>query len=346
MKEVYGIVDLKDNLVKSKPEIRVRVDREKAALLGLSTSDISYTLKAAIGGYKLGVYREGDEEYDIIARLSEDRRQSVADIANLLVPNSNGDPVPLSEIAQVETGTGYGSIKRKDGKRVITVSAGVEGRNSADALQEIMQKVAKIELPNGYGIKYSGEQEEQQKATAFLEKAFIVALFMIALVLVTQFNSIRQSGIVLTSVVLSLSGVLMGLLIMRMPFGIIMTGVGVISLAGVVVNNAIVLIDYANQLRASGMEPDEAIRTAGRTRLRPVLLTAVTTILGMLPMATGVSFSFRRLAWEIGSETAEWWSSMAVAIIFGLSFATVLTLIVVPVLYSYASTGIFRRKKA
>jgi len=146
--------------------------------------------------------------------------------------------------------------------------------------------------------------------------------------------------------VLSLSGVLMGLLIMRMPFGIIMTGVGVISLAGVVVNNAIVLIDYANQLRASGMDSEEAIRTAGRTRLRPVLLTAVTTILGMLPMATGVSFSFRRLAWEIGSETAEWWSSMAVAIIFGLSFATVLTLIVVPVLYSYASTGIFRRKKA
>lgn len=346
VKEVYGIVDLKDNLVKSKPEISVRVDREKAALLGLSTADISYTLKAAIGGYKLGVYREGDDEYDIVARLPEERRRSVADIANLLVPNSGGNPIPLSEIATVETGTGYGSIKRKDGKRVVTVSAGVEGRNSNDALQEIMQKVAKIELPNGYSIKYSGEQEEQQKATAFLEKAFIIALFMIALVLVTQFNSIRQSGIVLTSVVLSLSGVLMGLLIMRMPFGIIMTGVGVISLAGVVVNNAIVLIDYANQLRASGMEPDQAIRTAGRTRLRPVLLTAVTTILGMLPMATGVSFSFRRLAWEIGSETAEWWSSMAVAIIFGLSFATVLTLIVVPVLYSYASTGIFRRKKA
>ncbi|MCD8568811.1 MAG: efflux RND transporter permease subunit, partial [Geovibrio sp.] len=238
VKEVYGIVDLKDNLVKSKPEISVRVDREKAALLGLSTADISYTLKAAIGGYKLGVYREGDDEYDIVARLPEERRRSVADIANLLVPNSGGNPIPLSEIATVETGTGYGSIKRKDGKRVVTVSAGVEGRNSNDALQEIMQKVAKIELPNGYSIKYSGEQEEQQKATAFLEKAFIIALFMIALVLVTQFNSIRQSGIVLTSVVLSLSGVLMGLLIMRMPFGIIMTGVGVISLAGVVVNNA------------------------------------------------------------------------------------------------------------
>ena len=333
IKDVPGLVDLKDDLAKAKPEIRVRVDRVKAGLLGLSTADISRTVKAAISGSKLGVYREGKDEYDIVARLPESRRQHFADIESLLIPTASGAPIPLSTVARIEFGAGYGSIRHLNQKRVVTLSANTFGRNSNEVLAEVQQRLSQLELPSGYRIAFSGEQEEQQKAAAFLLKAFIGAIFLIALVLITQFNSVAQTGIVMTSVLLSLSGVFLGLMLTSTPFGIIMTGIGVVSLAGVVVNNAIVLIDYINQLRAGGMDLDQSLLRAGVVRFRPVLLTAVTTILGLLPMAVGVSFDFSTLSWEIGGESAQWWGPMAVAVIFGLGVATMLTLVVVPVLY-------------
>jgi multidrug efflux pump subunit AcrB len=188
-------------------------------------------------------------------------------------------------------------------------------------------------------MRFTGEFEEQQKAQAFLTKAFGAALFLIVLILVTQFNSVSQPVIIMTSVILSLGGVFFGLSVLEMPFGIIMTGVGVISLAGVVVNNAIVLIDYTNRLRARGMHTRDAIIAAGCTRLRPVILTAVTTILGLLPMVTGIAFNFRTMKLSTVSESSQWWSSMASAVIFGLALATVLTLVVVPTLYSLVYTG-------
>ncbi|MFO7597994.1 MAG: efflux RND transporter permease subunit, partial [Desulfocurvibacter africanus] len=195
--------------------------------------------------------------------------------------------------------------------------------------------------------QFTGEQEEQAKAQAFLGKAFIAAVFFIFLVLVTQFNSAAVPFIILTSVILSFIGVFLGLLVTGRPFGVIMTGIGVISLAGVVVNNAIVLIDYFEQLKARGMEATEALITTGLTRFRPVLLTAITTLLGLLPMATGVSFDFIGFRLEVGSESSMWWGSMAVAVIFGLGVATMLTLIVVPVLCSLresAATWATRRE--
>jgi multidrug efflux pump len=338
IRDISGLVDLKDDLNRGKPEIRVRVDREKASLLALSTADISRTVKGAISGTKLGVYREGQDEYDIMARLPETRRQGFEDIGNLLVPTLAGDPVPLSTVAQLELGAGFGSIRHLDQKRVVTISANTIGRNSNEVLQDVQARLAALELPAGYKIVFSGEQEEQQKASAFLAKAFIGAVFLISLVLITQFNSVSQAGIVMTSVVLSLTGVFLGLLLTATPFGIIMTGIGVISLAGVVVNNAIVLIDYVNLLRRRGMELTEALLRAGMVRFRPVMLTAVTTILGLLPMAAGVSFDFRSFSWEIGGESAQWWGPMAVAVIFGLAVATLLTLVVVPVLYSLSQT--------
>jgi len=334
IKNVPGLVDLKDDLAKGKPEIRVDVDREKATLLGISTADIATTVKAAISGRKLGIYRDGKDEYDIVVRLPEERRRSVSDIENLLVPNAGGQPVPLSSLAKIHFSSGYGSIRHLDQKRIATVSANTFGRNSNEVLNEVKQRLASLPLPAGYQVSYSGEQEEQQKAADFLSKAFIGAILLIGLVLITQFNSVRQTFIVMTSVLLSLTGVFLGLMITRMPFGIIMTGIGVISLAGVVVNNAIVLIDYINQQRAQGLELREALVQAGTVRFRPVLLTAVTTILGLLPMAVGISFDFTSFAWEVGAESGEWWGPMAVAVIFGLAFATVLTLVVVPVLYS------------
>ncbi len=342
IKDTAGLVDLKDDFAKAKPEIRIDVDREKASLLGLSTADISEMVKAAISGSKLGVFREGEDEYDIIARMPEARRTSVADIENLLIPAADGSPIPLSTVARVQLGAGYGSIRHIDQKRVVTISANTYGRNSNEVLAEVQSRLAQLSLPGGYQINYSGEQEEQQKAAAFLSKAFVGAILLIMLVLITQFNSVLQTLIVMTSVILSLTGVFLGLMITVTPFGVIMTGIGVISLAGVVVNNAIVLIDYINQLIRDGMESNAALIRAGTVRFRPVLLTAATTILGLLPMAIGVSYDFRTLSWEIGGESADWWGPMAVAVIFGLAFATLLTLIVVPVLYSLAESARIR----
>ena len=339
IKGVDGLVDLKDDFSKAKPEIRIDVDREKASLLQLSTAEISEMVKAAISGTKLGVYREGEDEYDIIARMPEERRSSVSDIENLLIPSSDGSPVPLSTVAKVELSAGFGSIRHIDQKRVVTISAETYGRNSNEVLLEVQERLASMQLPSGYQINYSGEQEEQQKAAAFLSKAFIGAILLIMLVLITQFNSLLQTLIVMTSVLLSLTGVFLGLMITSTPFGIIMTGIGVISLAGVVVNNAIVLIDYINQLIKEGMELNAALIRAGTVRFRPVLLTAATTILGLFPMAIGISFDFRSFSWVVGGESADWWGPMAVAVIFGLAFATLLTLIVVPVLYSLAESA-------
>ncbi len=315
------------------------VDREKATLLGLSTAEISRTVKAAISGSKLGVYREGKDEYDIVARLPEEppaagRRH-----------RKSADPVPRRRSgAPVDGGAGGTGLRfrRHPPPRPETGGRPSPPIPSAATATRCCRRCRRgwrtLDLPAGYRLGFSGEQEEQQKASAFLGKAFLAAVFLISLVLVTQFNSLAQTGIVMTSVILSLSGVFLGLLLTATPFGIIMTGIGVISLAGVVVNNAIVLIDYINQLRRQGIALDEALVRAGVVRFRPVMLTAITTILGLLPMAVGVSFDFRSFSWEIGGESAQWWGPMAVAVIFGLGVATLLTLLVVPVLYSLAAT--------
>jgi multidrug efflux pump subunit AcrB len=337
IRNIAGLVDLKDNFVKGKPEIRVRVNKEKAALLGLDTFTIAYTVKAAINGVKAGVYREGKDEYDIIARLPERDRQSIENLKRITVSGPRGEPIPLTSLAEISLGSGIGAIMRLDQKRVVTISGDVSGRLANDIIKEIDERLQKnLAWPRGYAYRFSGEQEEQAKAQAFLSKAFFACISIILLILMTQFNSFITPLIIITSVLLSLVGVFIGLLVTGTAFGIIMTGIGVISLAGVVVNNAIVLIDYYNQLLAKGMTSLDALMRAGAIRFRPVMLTAITTILGLFPMATGISFDFRKLAWDIGGESSQWWGPMAVAVIFGLGFATLLTLIVVPVLCSLA----------
>ncbi|MGD9113912.1 MAG: efflux RND transporter permease subunit, partial [Desulfobacterales bacterium] len=337
IRDIAGLVDLKDNFVKGKPEIRVRVDKEKAALMGLDTYTIAYTVKAAINGVKAGVYREGKDEYDIIARLPERDRRSIENLKRITVSGPRGEPIPLTSLAEISLGSGIGAIMRLDQKRVVTISGDVSGRLANDVIKDIDARLQKnITWPRGYAYRFSGEQEEQAKAQAFLSKAFFACIAIILLILMTQFDSFITPFIIITSVILSLIGVFIGLLVTGTAFGIIMTGIGVISLAGVVVNNAIVLIDYYNQLLAKGIESFDALIRAGSVRFRPVLLTAITTILGLLPMATGVSFDFRKMALDIGGESSQWWGPMAVAVIFGLGFATLLTLIVVPVLCSMA----------
>ena len=337
IKDIPGLVDLKDNFVRGKPEIRVRVDKEKAALMGLDTYTIAYTVKSAINGVKAGVYREGKDEYDIIARLPENDRNSIKSLKRITVSGPQGEPIPLTSLATVSLGSGIGAIMRLDQKRVVTVSGDVSGRLANDVIKEIKARLSrKMDWPRGYRYRFTGEQQEQAKAQAFLSKAFFACIAIILLILFTQFNSFITPLIIMASVLFSLIGVFIGLLATGTAFGIIMTGIGVISLAGVVVNNAIVLIDYINQLMDRGMASTEALLRAGSVRFRPVMLTAITTILGLVPMATGVSFDFRKMALDIGGESSQWWGPMAVAVIFGLGFATLLTLILVPVLCSLA----------
>ena len=202
--------------------------------------------------------------------------------------------------------------------------------------KDVRKKLEGFALPAGYTMAYTGENDDLEETQSFLLRAFVIALLLISLVIVAQFNSILQTLVIMTAVLLSLGGVFLGLWICDMPFGILMTGIGCISLAGVVVNNAIVLLDFINQLRSRGESLEDAVVKAGITRFRPVMLTAGTTVLGLVPMALGISFDFKSFEWTSGGETAQWWGSMAVAVIFGLTFATVLTLVVVPTLYTYA----------
>jgi multidrug efflux pump subunit AcrB len=252
--------------------------------------------------------------------------------------NLQGEAIPMSVVAHVEQGSGLGSITRIDRRRTVTVSADIEaGALGQEVLGDVRAAMADFRLPAGYTVDYTGENEDTEETEAFLSRAFVAAILLITLVLVAQFNSILQPLIIMSSVLLSLAGVFLGLFMFDMPFGILMTGIGVISLAGVVVNNAIVLIDFVNQLRARGHSVEDAVVEAGITRFRPVMLTAVTTVLGLVPMALGISFNFREFQWSVGGETSQFWGSMAVAVIFGLGFATILTLVVVPTLYTYTA---------
>jgi multidrug efflux pump len=252
-----------------------------------------------------------------------------------MLPTPSGQMVPLSTVAKVSFAGSIGDINRINNERVVTVKANVDETKIPGpvARAQAAEFLKEFPLPPGYKMTFTGEFEFQQESEDFLSKAFLVALLLIFLILVSMFNSVSQPFIIMTSVILSLGGAFLGLAIFQSPFGIIMTGVGVISLAGVVVNNAIVLIDYTNRLRERGFALKDAVISAGATRLRPVLLTAVTTILGLIPMITGISFDFHKGAMSWVSESSQWWQSMAIVVVFGLVVATFLTLIVVPTLY-------------
>lgn len=333
--KVPHVEDVRDDYVEGIPSVQVVVDRQKAALFELTTDMIGFALKSAYNGLEVSSFREGDEDYDITVQLEESNRQVVDILHELMLPTPSGQMVPLSTVAQVNFAGSIGDINRINNERVVTVKANVDETKIPGpvARAQAAEILKDLPLPSGYKLTFTGEFEFQKESQDFLTKAFLIALLLIFLILVSMFNSISQPFIIMTSVVLSLGGAFLGLAVFASPFGIIMTGVGVISLAGVVVNNAIVLIDYTNRLRKRGYALKEAVVSAGATRLRPVLLTAVTTILGLIPMITGVSFDFHKGAISWVSESSQWWQSMAVVVVFGLIVATFLTLIVVPTLY-------------
>ncbi|MEE3041265.1 MAG: efflux RND transporter permease subunit [Candidatus Latescibacterota bacterium] len=339
------LTGLESDLDEARPELSVFVDREKAAIYGLSTTKVAGMVRTAVQGTEATQYRTGNDEYDVIVRLAEPWRQDLESLRDLTINNESGDQIPLISVADWRVGEGLGSIRRKDMDRAATISSEVKaGINTNAALGDVKETLASFvsnELPPGYTVRYTGQSEDQAEAEGFLTNAFLAALAFIAFILVTQFNSVIKPVIILTSVILSIAGVLLGLMIFQMPFGIIMTGVGIISLAGIVVNNAIVLIDYIDVLRRrDGLSRHDALVRGGRTRLRPVILTAVTTALGLVPLAIGLNFDFFGLYGSLepdlfwGGEDAAWWGPMAVAVIAGIIFATFLTLVLVPVLYS------------
>ncbi len=353
IRDIPGIVDLTDDYQTGLPEIKIDIDKERAALLGLDVFTIGYIIKGAVNGVEIGKYREGEDEFKIVARLPEEQRQNIQNILRLRISDRFGNPIPLSSVANVTTTSGLSSITHIDEKRVVTVSSNVaQGFNAQQVLGDVKNFADTLQVPAGYSLNYTGEDQEMQESSAFMVKAFIIAILLIALVLVTQFDSVLTPVIIMTSVILSFIGIFLGLLVTHTAFGVIMTGMGVISLAGVVVNNAIVLIDYINVLRKRGKSCVDAIMTAGCTRFRPVMLTAVTTVFGLIPMAIGVSLEVHNLGavvgnldlgklLVIGSDMSQFWSAMAIAVIFGLVVATALTLFVVPCLYSL----LFSRKK-
>jgi multidrug efflux pump len=341
---VYARLEgLENDMEASRPELVVEVDRERAALYELSTSQVGNTIRTAIQGAEAAKFREGKDEYDIVVRLAEGYRNDLESLRDLTVM-ADGRQVPLLSVARWHVDEGLGTVRRKDLDRVATISSDVRAGEQTNAvLAEVQSVLAPFAaaLPPGYTLRYTGQTEDQEEAMRFLGGAFLIAVLLIAFILMTQFNSVLKPVIILSSVIMSTVGVLLGLVVFRMPFGIIMTGVGVISLAGVVVNNAIVLIDYVDLLRErDGLSRREALVLAGRTRFRPVLLTAVTTILGLVPLAIGFNFDFFALFTQLdpnvywGGEQAAWWGPMAIAVIAGLAFATLLTLGMVPVMYS------------
>ncbi len=338
LKDVPGLVDVEDDYDAGKPELRVIVDRKRAATYGLNTSLIAGTIRTAINGTEASKYRVDEDEYDITVRLRKDQRSSVEALSNLniIFNNQNGKTlsVPLSSVAHVYLDKGPGAIRRKDLNRVITISGNAaEGVNANEVLEKVKAKMADYQLPQGYTISFTGQSEEQEEASAFLGKAFGVAILLIFLILVIQFNSVSQPFIIMTAVIVSLVGVFIGLMAFKMPFGIIMTGIGVISLAGVVVNNNIVLIDYMNILKKRDFSLIEIAKYAGLRRFRPVTLTAVTTILGLITLSFGFGYDIYTNSFVFGGESAEFWKSMGISVIFGLGFATFLTLVLVPVFF-------------
>lgn len=348
---IYNKLDgLETDLPEPRPEMRITVDREKASIFGVNTRDVGNTIRQAINGIEASQYRDGNDEYDITVRLSEEFRNDLSTLGDLTVMAEEGRQVPLSEIARWSVDEGFGGIKRINQDRVVSVMADVRSAYNSNAVLEEAQVLLEPyinDLPAGINTRWTGQMQEQDDAQDFLTGAFILALGLISFILISQFNSIAKPFIVMTSVIMSISGVLYGLVLFQMPFGIIMTGIGVISLAGVVVNNAIVLIDYIDILRTRDhMNLYDSLVKGGMVRFRPVVLTAITTTLGLVPLAIGFNLDFivlvndpvlfftnlgEYLYW--GGEQAAWWSPMAIAVICGLLFATVLTLILVPVLY-------------
>lgn len=345
-KNIGGIEELKSDFQNNKPEILFDIDRERANREGISSVQIGSDLRTAIYGYEASKFRDLKEDYPINIRLQENQRNNIEALRSLKVTYRDMGmggiirQVPMSSFANIEYVNTYGGINRKQQKRIIILSSNVLlNYNPNEVVGNIQREINQFKKPQDVEIRMGGEQEDQAETMGFLVKALIIAFFLILIILVTQFNSIGKAIIILSEIIFSIIGVLLGITIFGMSISIVMTGIGIVALAGIVVRNGILLVEFTDLLIEQGVQPFEAIMEAGRTRMTPVLLTATATMLGLIPLAVGFNIDFTTLFTELnphiyfGGDNVAFWGPLSWTIIFGLSFATFLTLILVPCLY-------------
>ena len=342
---IKGIDELKSDLQLAKPEIMVELDNEKLQREGLSKAQVAVELRTALFGKEVSKYRDVDDDIPIQLRVDQKYRQNVEQLMNLNISfmdfaTGSFRQLPISSIAKLEYANSYSVINRKNQKRVVTLSSDVtEGTSANEVVAKIQDVINGMNIPEGYDVKMGGEQEQQQETSSFLGVAFGLAFALMFMIMVTQFNSGIKPLIIGTTVLFSLIGVFLGNAIFHMKFSVVMTGVGFFALSGIVIRNGILLIEFIDELRQRGYEVNEAVVEGGATRMTPVILTAMSAILGLIPLAVGLNIDFEQLFSHfnphlyLGGDNVAFWGPLAWTMIFGLLGATFLTLLVVPSMY-------------
>lgn len=357
-KQIPGVEELKSDFQNNKPEIIFDIDRERANREGISSGQIGMDLRTAIYGKEVSKFRDLNEDYEINLRAQADQRNNLEALRNMKITYRDMAmggmirQVPVSAFANVAYVNTYGSVKRKQQKRIVILSSNVLGEyNPNEVVAAVQAEVDQFPNPASVTIKMAGEQEEQKETAAFLGNAMLISLGLILVILVTQFNSISKPLIILSEILFSIIGVLLGITIFQMDMSIVMSGIGIVALAGIVVRNGILLVEFTDLLVEQGMPVREAVIEAGRTRMTPVLLTATATMLGLVPLAVGLNIDFALLFSEFnphiyfGGDNVAFWGPLSWTMIFGLSFATFLTLVLVPCMYVLSDTGKKRVKQ-
>jgi multidrug efflux pump subunit AcrB len=368
---IPGIEELKVDVNRNKPGMQIAVDRQKAGELGVSAGQVGVQLRQSLFGEKAGVYKKDGEDYNINVRFQEEDRYNQSALVNQYITfrdmaSGQIKSIPIAAVTSRKNTSGYSAIKHRNLERVVTVySAILPGYNAAEIVNQIKTQIEAFQLPADFRYRFTGEIEEQEENMTFLSSALLYALFLILILLVLQFNSVSKPFIILFSIFMSFTGVFLGLVVFNMTFVIIMTMMGIISLAGIVVNNSVVLLDYTQLLLdrrrdKQGLEYDyhlerseifDAIVNGGKARLRPVLLTAITTVLGLIPLAIGLNINFFSLFATgdpqiyIGGDNVIFWGPLAWTVIFGLTFATFLTLVILPVAFYLSKRATIRFNK-
>jgi multidrug efflux pump subunit AcrB len=345
-KQIPGVEELKSDFVSSKPEVFVKIDRERANRLGISTAQIGMALRNSIYGAEASKFKDNNEDYPIMVRLKKEQVNRLDELLNMrityrdMLMGGMMRQVPLSAVASVEYPNSYGGINRLNQKRVITLASNALPEFAPNEVVEgVKNAINEFQVPADVEVVMTGEQEEQAETASFLGTAMLASIGLIIIILVTQFNSISKPIIILTEIFFSVIGVLLGFAIFDMDFSVVMTGIGIVALAGIVVRNGILLVEFTDLLRHEGVPLYDAIIEAGRTRMTPVLLTAGAAILGLIPLATGLNIDFVTLFTEFnphiffGGDSVAFWGPLSWTMIYGLGFATIITLVLVPAMY-------------
>jgi multidrug efflux pump subunit AcrB len=344
--QVPGVEELKSDFQSDKPEIVVSIDREKANREGLSTPDIGRALGTAVFGAEVSRFRDENDDYPIQLRIRESQRNDLNMLMNMPITfrdmgmGGQVRQVPISAVANVEYTNSYAGIKRIDQKRVVILSSNVlNGFNENEVVADITSKMESYSVPDGVTVDMTGAQEEQAETMSFLVVAFGLAVGLIVMILVLQFNSISKPLIILSEIIFSLIGVLIGFSLFKMEISIVMTGIGIMALAGLVVRNGILLVEFTDLLMSQGVPLREAIAEAAKTRMTPVMLTTIAASIGLIPLGVGLNIDFVTLFTELnphiffGGDNVAFWGPLTWTMVFGLLFGTFLTLVLVPVMY-------------